>query len=415
MLTRELAIATRDNGQVIPDRLTVHSHQAYLGYAEKMIEVYRQGMGQARGTIHRSVSGILEDDANCPVRRAGAFCKLLDEWCEFDRGKPKTTSELRRQVFRLAATYHPLVAKVESMLEHSEQKVKQRIAEELGVGWPELRGRLFSDLIENHTLRTFHPPVESSDLLSRYNVAQTQAALLDAVSIRIDATADWKMILRYAKLAGLMHRITRTESGYRFEFDGAASVLRSTHRYGAAMAKFLPGLIACRGWSMTATMKHDRRSPASWMGGVRLELNDRSGLKSSVAGTPESDSEVERQLIAAWGEDRQQGWRLVREGDILHRGQRVFMPDFVLEHLDGRRMLVEIAGYWTPEYIAHKAEVLREFSDVPILVAVPRSLAKHWVNMSWSNRHRMFEYGKRLTADGILGAIETWQSRTSDK
>ena len=62
------------------------------------------------------------------------------------------------------------------------------------------------------------------------------------------ASDDFKTILRYAKLARLMHTIVRTGEGrYRFRFDGPASVLRHTRRYGAAMARFLPALIACRG------------------------------------------------------------------------------------------------------------------------------------------------------------------------
>jgi len=40
----------------------------------------------------------------------------------------------------------------------------------------------------------------------------------------------------------------RISGQYLFRFDGPASVLRKTRRYGVAMAKFLPALIDFRGW-----------------------------------------------------------------------------------------------------------------------------------------------------------------------
>ena len=45
MLTRELAIAEYDSGQVKPDRLTRNRHSQYSGLAEEMLTVYRNGVG----------------------------------------------------------------------------------------------------------------------------------------------------------------------------------------------------------------------------------------------------------------------------------------------------------------------------------------------------------------------------------
>jgi predicted nuclease of restriction endonuclease-like RecB superfamily len=46
------------------------------------------------------------------------------------------------------------------------------------------------------------------------------------------------------------------------------------------------------------------------------------------------------------------------------------VPDFVLRHDDGRTALLEIVGFWTPEYLQAKLQTLRAFPDHPILVAV---------------------------------------------
>jgi len=424
MLTRELAIAHRENGRVIPDRLTTATHAIYPELARRMITVYESGIGKTRQELHRSIVQVLEEDRDCPIRRMNAFCKLLDEYGRFDRGKPKQAAELRRRVFAIAAQYHPMIAKPESILDHSESGAKQTIARQLGMDWPELRQRLYEDLIENHRLSAFETPQDPIELLSRYNVAQTQAALLDATSIRIEATTDWKPILRYAKLAGLMHTISETKRGYRIELDGPASALRHTHRYGASMAKFLPGLLSCQGWEMIATMRcpmkgsSDRGYPA----GPIMELNDRSGLRSPVARHACVDSEIERAWMEAWETEPHAGWSLAREGEILVRGQRVFLPDFVLTrepsasvdpgaddrtvHRQVGRVLLEIAGYWTPEYIHHRSDSLKLFADIPILVAIPRQTARAWNGISWSPVHRKILFGRHLKPKDVLPVLE---------
>jgi len=51
---------------------------------------------------------------------------------------------------------------------------------------------------------------DAAAFLSRYNVAQLQACLYRAESMTVTAARDLKTILRYAKLAKLLHEITRS-------------------------------------------------------------------------------------------------------------------------------------------------------------------------------------------------------------
>ena len=60
-----------------------------------------------------------------------------------------------------------------------------------------------------------------------------------------------------------------------------------------------------------------------------------------------------------------------REGEILHERQRTFVPDFVFRHDNGTEVLLEIVGFWTPEYLAHRRSVLQQFRRHQILMAVP--------------------------------------------
>lgn len=366
MLTRELAIADYENGQIIPDRLTRKNHRQYVDYAERLLHVYRMGVGRTRQELHRAVWSIFGQEEDCPRRRIGAFCKLLDDVSTYQRDRGRKAAALRREVFHLAAACHPLVRSVDRLFDHQELEVKRQIAAQLGRSWDEIEEELFSDVIAFHRLASFEGYPDAAALLARYNVAQVQAALFDAVSLVVWATEDYKTILRYAKLARLMHTITRMVDGrYYFRFDGPASILRQTRRYGAAMARFLPALIACRGWRMHAVIRTRRRGK-----NVNLELSWLDGLSSHLPPPETFDSSVEETFAERWGPEKQEGWQLVREGEILHRGQKVFVPDFVFRHNDGRTVMMEIVGFWTPEYLQAKLETLRAFPDQPILLAV---------------------------------------------
>ena len=107
---------------------------------------------------------------------------------------------------------------------------------------------------------------------------------------------------------------------------------------------------------------------------IRFRLDDACGLVSGVATANAFDSSVEELLSIEWGELSRDGWRMERETEILHRGQTAFFPDFVFVHQDGMRVMLEIVGFWTPEYLKYKAQVLKLFREQPVLLAIAQSL-----------------------------------------
>src|SRR5205807_5097861 len=166
---------------------------------------------------------------------------------------------------------------------------KAAIATGLGLSWEEIDRQLFADVMECHRLAAFAGYPSGEALLARYNVGQVQVALFRAVEMIVWATDDFKTILRYAKLARLMHSIRRLGDGrYELRLDGPASVLRATRRYGVALAKFLPPLIACRGWCLHALLQPRWRGPL-----VGLDLSPDDRLNSHLPPPAEFDSQVE--------------------------------------------------------------------------------------------------------------------------
>ncbi len=400
MLTKQQSLSTTDyqQGLVLPDRLSRRTHAIYESLAERMLLVYQQGTGRRRRELHGDVRQVLEEDPACPLRRMEAFCKLLDDQAVYASAERRSAAALRREVFSEAARFHPLVERVDSLFENSAEDVRRRISQRLQRDWQEISDSLFADVIEFHRLESFPGYPGPRELLSRYNVAQIQAALFSAISMTIRAGTDFKRILRAARLARLMHTITMPAAGiWQIELTGPASVLRETRRYGVNFARFLPALICCSDWTLEALME------TRGLRNLRLRVSSEDGLRSHLPPDDAFDSAVEADFAASWGEEPREGWRLKREAEILHAGQKTFIPDFVLEHLSGRRVLLEIVGFWTPEYLEQRVTTLDVFRDVPILLAVCEQNADRLALAA--HGRLVISYRKTLQVKQVLEAL----------
>ena len=401
MLTSELSIVEYRAGRAIPDRLTRKTHRHYLDYAEKMLGVYRNGIGQQRRSLHRRIEAIFAGEPDCPVRRIQAFCKLLDDASVFRADPGGRAARLRLDVFSKAARFHPLVQEPDRLFEHKEEETKVRLADEIGMSWDEIEQALYADVIAFQQLEKFPGFPDPGAFLSRYNVAQLQACLYRAQSMTVTAGSDLKTIVRYAKLARLLHEIVRTgPSHYRIIFSGPASVLRETRRYGVNFARFLPALLSCKGWKMTALLQTPWKTPA------HLALSDRDRFTGHLPPPEEFDSAVEESLSAKFGPGRD-GWQLIREGDILHEHQTTFVPDFTFRHKDGAQVFLEIVGFWTPEYLARKRETLRRFRHHRILLAVPEGSLREGAIIGETT----LTYKTALKLPPLLAALEAARLR----
>ncbi len=375
MLTSEQSIVDFKAGRAIPDRLMQSTHRHYTEYAEKMLSVYSNGVGQQRRQLHRQVESLFADEPDCPIRRIQAFCKLLDDTSVYQTDPDGKAAKLRLQVFTEAGRFHPLVEQPDQLFEHDEKRIKRELSNKLGLPWDQIEQSLYSDVIAYQRLERFDGYHNSSALLSRYNVAQLQASLYRAENMIVSATDDFKTILRYAKLAHLLHDIVRSgPSKYRITFSGPASVLHETRRYGVNFARFLPVLLACKGWKMTASVK------TPWNRSAKLVISDKDGFTSHLPSPDEFDSTLEESFAKKFGSERN-GWQLIREGRILHDHQKTFVPDFTFRHKNGTEVLLEIVGFWTPEYLAHRRETLQQFRHHRIIIAVPEKNLREGANI----------------------------------
>lgn len=102
-------------------------------------------------------------------------------------------------------------------------------------------------------------------------------------------------------------------------------------------------------------------------------------------------------------------WRIEREVAVIRTGRtpsgrmRLSFPDFALVSERGR-VLVEVVGYWTPEYLASKVELLRA-ADVPMVLCVDE---RHVETIGAVRRDpRVLTFAKRIDAAGLVDACES--------
>jgi len=147
---------------------------------------------------------------------------------------------------------------------------------------------------------------------------------------------------------------------------------------------------------MTVEVKIQRIPRSFW-----LQLSSDSGLRSEMTPLEEFDSKVEKGFAMKWGQDKREGWSMKRAGGILQRKQTAFVPDFVFQHDDGRKVFLEIVGFWTPEYLRAKIEKLKLFDDEHIILAVAESVGEKLPAMS----QEVILYKSALKLKDVLAAL----------
>jgi predicted nuclease of restriction endonuclease-like RecB superfamily len=137
------------------------------------------------------------------------------------------------------------------------------------------------------------------------------------------------------------------------------------------MANFLPALPLCDRWEMEADiLDHESGSSRPTLS---FELDQTDNLSSHYSAQGDFNSDVERTLAQKW-ERSNTDWELVREDDVLDLCAEIMLPDFAIEHPDGRRVVFEIVGFWTPEYLDEKLAKIREAERDNLIIAVSERL-----------------------------------------
>ena len=281
-------------------------------------------------------------------------------------------ANLREQVFARG----PVFRTPDMFHTTTREEVLRETAQALNLSTGELDEWLFADRRASYLLTEPGPEWTPTALLARYNLELARGALYWASHITVEVASNYKDLWKYIKFFKLMFWAeAKQEGGYRIDLDGPISpFVASTLRYGRQLAAFLPALLLCEQWKMQA-----RVHPPQARGETIYRLDHTCSLRSHFKSSGLFDSRLEADFAGEFEQkmgNKRGHWRLERESEVLLLGDTVMVPDFVLIDTrdETRRVLVELVGFWHPNYLRRKIEKVRAANCAHLLLLVYKGL-----------------------------------------
>jgi hypothetical protein len=331
-----------------------------MALAEDIIRAFSDHTGKKLGEL----KDILEEmeDQGFDYRLVRGLVALLERRCTLTVESAVTPADVRHEVFTIASREYPVLS------EKARIEVIKEAADNLDISREAAEAAMFADLESELIISDFRPP-KAGNLLHEYNLSLAQTMLFKAVDMRFKALAGHKDVLRTVKRLGLMY--SASDDGGRLDIviDGPLSAIRSTERYGTSLARLLPFIVFSPGWSMEASIVRKDFNGDPRMYRFIMDEHTHGHLFGNLAQAGESiefDSEPEEKFYNSFM-NAGTGWSITREPEPLIAGKYLYIPDFLLEK-DGIKVYVEIAGFWTAEYLKRKAFKLSELKGVNLLV-----------------------------------------------
>jgi uncharacterized protein len=167
-------------------------------------------------------------------------------------------------------------------------------------------------------------------------------------------------------------------------------------KYGHALSRWFPALVATHGWSLRASVLLSGET-------LRLDLDAASPVPRTHSMARPHDSRLEATLereLRRLATD----WRVEREVAAVrvvtpHRGRpKLLFPDFALASARGR-VLVEVVGYWTRDYLDGKRAMMQAVR-APLVLCVDERHA----DADLAKDPRVIVFKKRIDARALLDA-----------
>jgi uncharacterized protein len=334
-------------------------------FLDRLLRLSRRLEGRSRRVVAEALRR--QERRVRDARRLDGLSRTLISLCRFSPPEgAERAGEVRDALFRARGERWPPVP-------GDGAAPYEATGRELGLPAHEVERLVYADDPDALVLRRA-PRMKPEALLRRYNLDLARAVLLEAEGVELRARGGWKGIFRAVKLSRLMHRIRpgEREGEYLLELTGpAAPFVTRSRRYGVRFARVVPALIRAPGWELTARIPRGGRT-------LEYRLSPDPAIAPRGGGRPKYDSGWEADLAREFREkigDERDGWKLRREATPVPLGEEVFLPDFTLRHADGRKALVELVGFWTPEYLEEKVRKVREAGLDHLVLVVFRGLA----------------------------------------
>jgi predicted nuclease of restriction endonuclease-like RecB superfamily len=390
MLQSELLSVMKRKGELLPRyaKPTDENLQA----ARNLIDTYKRHIGEKKKTLKTIVTEL--EGKGAQFRFIRGLSALLDRKSTFSCDCKVDPIDLRRKIFQASQIDGPATTIAKRI------QILSNVAAETGLTTTQIEEAFYGDLDGELVLQEV-ASLSETELLAEYNLSLTQTLLFNCTELVFSASGNWQRIFYTLKKLGLLYEVTQ-ENGITVKIDGPASLFKLTRRYGMAIAKLLPVIVANEQWNLSAKVfwKYDNEICS-----FKLESKKHGALlKKPYMPTVVYDSEVEEKFAAQF-KALSSAWTLRREPEPVIAGKQVIIPDFSMER-GGVKIYVEIMGFWTESYLLRKVEKLKQI-NVKMLLLVNEALACEKLSALEKFRHfNLVVYKNKIPWAQILRYLE---------
>lgn len=340
--------------------LRLYDDRAYCEYLgaqdEPWLHVLIAEMHRFEGRRRRELAERLAEPLPCDApyfKRRAATRVLFRLWTRGDDATGRCRSPAGGPCLRPPAVRAALFGAAAAG--GAREVVVAEVAGRLGVPPATLEGALLADLPSEREVHAPVPTPTPAEVALHTNLAIAQAVVMRASHVALHVEGGVRAIVRLAKLRGLLCNVWGPpgEGEPRLDVSGPFSLFRHTLLYGRALAELLPHLSWCARFQLHATSR---------LRGRLARVTMQSGDPIFPAHRPAPfDSRLEERFARDLSRVARD-WEVIREPTPLQAGTSLIFPDFLIRHRlhPERHVLVELVGFWTPEYLLEKVARLRQ-------------------------------------------------------
>ncbi len=214
------------------------------------------------------------------------------------------------------------------------------------------------------------PELSIQDISKIYNLSLACGIALLSYRINFKVSENIGDIIRLSKKLGLMY--DSAKEGWISVF-GPATLIKESTKYSLYFSILVSKILRKKGFEIEIETEK----------GILKLSQEHKKFFPEIEEDVKFDSSYEEQ-VSKIIQDTFTNINLTREPEAIFFREGVFIPDFKLRNDEGKEVLIEIAGFWTEDYIKKKIEKLKKFwesSQRKIIVLASEKLALSFGNI----------------------------------
>ena len=351
-----------------------------------LLDEFRRFEGRPRRELEQRLKEPLP--CWCPPGKRALASLTLSRMCKDRKRAPVKPRDARRELFK-AGTQCP----------GQPDLARAKAAEALGVSSDAVWASVFADLPGERRLAPPPRDLSGGELALRTNLGIARTLLYRSSSVRIEFFGNARAIVRHARLRGLICTVrpsTATDACL-MEVSGPFALFRRTLVYGRALGELVPLLAWCNRFKIFADCVIDGQA-------ATLTLQSGDPIFPSLEPRP-FDSKLEERFAREFSKHAL-GWDLAREPEPVEADGTLIFPDFALWRREQPqlRWLLEIVGFWTPDYLRHKLARLRAARLSNLIVCIDAD--RNCTDEELPPNSPVIRYRRKIDVEEVLRVVQ---------